>query len=441
MFVRLLLIVAFFAPDFSRQMAQVNEALGRGDLASADLAATQLAADFPSRPAVHYVIGIIRLRQDRRGDAEAAFKQALALDPGHREACLELSRLYRLEGRFEEARKTLETGLEKLGPEPSLLLQLGLALAERGDFKEAVRTLRRVPESRATADYWEVVGRVLASAGDFAGAESAYLKLLQQRPGSIPVLRALSGLALKRGDQQKSWDFIAAARREAPNSPDVLYDFAQVSLARYLLSEAINATRLLLLMEPDNLDALFLLGRTLLSGNQAEAAKAVFADYLRQRPDDPNGHMMMGMTLFRSGDFDQARPQFETARRLDPKLLEADYYLGMVAYSLADDATAEGLLTSVVARDPEHGQAHLGLGKLYLRQKKLEQAVSQLQTAARLLNDEPDVHFQLSRVYGQMGQTALAQQEVAAYRAFKAKVDQAKENAADMPFTLGDRRP
>lgn len=441
MILRIAVVLTLLAPDFSSQLAQIMGALEKGDLASADQAARQLASDFPRRPATHHIIGIVRLRQGRLGDAETAFKKALQLDPTQREARLELSRLYQADGRLQDAQNTVEEGLEILGPDPSLLYQLGVVLAAKRDFKEAIRTLKKVPEEEAPPGYWETVGRILATTGDFSAAEDAYRKLLQRRPGSVPVLRALAGLALKRGDKQAGWDYIAAARGEAPNSPEVLYDFAQVSLANYLLSEAISAARLLLLLEPDNLDALFILGRSLLSGNLGEAAQSVFAEYLKRRPEDPNGHMMMGIALYESGDFQQARARFESAQQLEAGLVEADYYLGMVAYSLSEDAEAEALLLGVLGRNPNHGRARLGLGKLYLRQRKTEQAVAELKTAAQLLEGEPDVQFQLSRAYAQLGQTDLARQAVAAYRALKTKEDQAKEAAAAMPFTLKESRP
>jgi len=150
---------------------------------------------------------------------------------------------------------------------------------------------------------------------------------------------------------------------------------------------------------------------------------------------------MLGMTLYRGGDFENARPRFEEAAKLDEKLLEANYYLGMVAYSQADDETAERLLKSVLDRAPEHGEARLGLGKLYLRQRNYTGAISELSQAAALLDEEPDVHFQLSRAYGQLGQADLARGEVARYRELKALQEKRKEEAAELPFTLPDRKP
>lgn len=441
MLLGLVLILSLSTSDFSQQLSRVKEVLNSGDIVAADQAAHQLAKNFPSRPAVHHVIGIIRLRQGRRDEAESEFRQALVLDSGHSETWLELGRLYQSEGRLVDARNTLQEGLSKAGPDPPLLVQLARVLAKTRHLDEAIQVLKRVPESGATADYWETRGQILATVGDLAGSERAYKKLLEIRPGSIPVLRALSGLALKQGDKERSWDYIAAARAEAPNSPDVLYDFAQVSWARFLLAEAISTSRLLLLLEPDNLDALFLLGRTFLSGDQAENAQKVFEEYLQSRPKDPKGHLMMGIALFKAGKFDAAGESFQAALKLDPKLMEAEYYLGMVAYSLADDERAERILLSVVERDPNQGHARLGLGKLYLRQKKLEQAVAQLQTASRLLSDDSNVHFQLSRAYAQLGKSDLAREEVSIYRELLEKDNQKQEAAAEMPFTLKDRKP
>lgn len=348
-----------------------------------------------------------------------------------------------IERRDLAAAERILVGLAAQYPKnPEVLLSLGIFYADRRDFRQALQVLTTIPENEAPANYLEVVGRIHVSAGNFAEAERVYLRLLEKDPSSIATLRALSGLALKKGDNATAWAYMARARKEAPNSPEILYEFAQVSLTHSLIAEAVTALRLLLLLEPDKPEYVFTLGSALVRSNADYLeAPAYFKTYLQLRPDDPRAEMMLGYSLYLANELPPATSHLEKAAQLDPKLTEARYYLGMIAYKEANDSKAEELFRAVLSDSDNHAQAGLALGKLYLRQRKYEQAAAELERSVRLLPADSDAHFQLSRVYAQLGNQDKALKEQELYLKYKKEEEQRAKESGRLPFSAPQPLP
>lgn len=430
--IALLLITATPPQDLSA----IRQALEKGQLQQAEDALTQAIAQHPQDAEIQRLLGLLRQQQGRPQDAAAAFGKALGIDPADIQASLDLSRLLQQQKQPAQAAKVLNEAIKQHPAEPRLLYQMGLLAAEAGRLDEALNQLRQIPEDQAPDGYWETIGRLMATRADFARAEQAYLRVLEKHPDSIRALRTLSGLALKQERTEEAWRYIAQARTQAPYSPDVLYDFAQVSLLHGLRAEAVGAARLLRLIAPDRSDYLFLLGRALLNDDAAEA-RILFEQYVEREPQSDEGRMMLGLARYLLGELDSARQDLEAALRMNPGLAEVHYYLGMVAYKMAQNEEAEQQLFQVIQQTPNHGLARLGLGKIYIRQGKREEALRELLQASRLLESDSEVRFQLSRVYRDMGDLEKAQQELEAYQRLKKREEESNRRAAELPFILG----
>jgi len=428
--VRLSLLVLVFwtahAAAVLPDLQQVRNALKANDVPKAERLLDGIIRRQPGNAEAYHLRGAIRLGQRRLDEAELALKKAVELNRRLAVAYVALADVYGLQSKAELEHQTLVTGLERAGSHPALLLRLGVIEARNGDLKSALARFQAIPAKEAPPGYWEALGRTHLSLGNYEAAETAYKHVLQQNPQAVATLRALSGIALKRGDKQKAWEYIAAARRAAPNSPEVLNEFAQVSIIANSTAEAVTALRLAVLMEPDDPQYILALGNALMENQNYREAIPVFQKYLQLKPGEAIGELMLGEALRGSGQNEEAKAHLEKAVALEPDRAEAYYQLGMVAFAATDDERAEELFRKALERQETHGPACLALGRLYLRWKENEKAVDWLVKAGSLVPADPNVPFQLSRAYAALGQRDKAQEALALY--FKLNAEREKRD-------------
>ena len=103
------------------------------------------------------------------GKAEAAYRDALRLDPEYALASIRLGRVLQMNGKLTEAREALDRGV----------------VGARGDFQQYVGSLH--------------MGSLLAEMKDFAGARRAYERAAAIAPWSQPAIVGLAHVELMQG--------------------------------------------------------------------------------------------------------------------------------------------------------------------------------------------------------------------------------------------------
>jgi tetratricopeptide (TPR) repeat protein len=88
------------------------------------------------------------------------------------------------------------------------------------------------------------------------------------------------------------------------------------------------------------------------SKNYGEATK-LFEQYTQRRPDNPWGHYMLGLSAWKNGDLVKSEGSFETALRIDPKHMKSLVNVSrvLIEQKRYDDAIAK--LTTAADVDPE----------------------------------------------------------------------------------------
>ncbi|GAB4252778.1 MAG: hypothetical protein Kow00109_28410 [Acidobacteriota bacterium] len=381
----------------------------------------------PGNAHAWYLHGVAAAELGDAATARNSLEKAVRLDPRLFPAYTALADACVAAGDRQAAIRVLEQGLDQFPGDDLLLFRLGRLYLDAGDSDRALSFLRRVAPPRAPAGYWETRGRAEMQAGQLEAALDAFRRALDERPESVRLLQVLSGLALKLGETEESWDYIAKARALAPDSPKVVYAFGVVSLENGLVAEAINAFRLLLLREPDKPDYLMMLGNAVLeSPTEYSKAPDYFRRYVELRPEDPVGHLMLGYSLYATRQYDVAAAELEKTLQMQPDSPEALYYLGMIAFDRNRDDEAIGYLQRVLADSDRHMKAHLALGRIWLRRGKFADAVAELEKALELSGGTADIHYNLSRAYAQLGDRAKAAEHLKHYQEFK-KLEEERE--------------
>ena len=154
--------------------------------------------------------GVAALLLEDRGTAERHFREALALDPRHYGALVNLGGLLLAEGRGEQAIPLLQQALEQVAPDSPealpALTNLSLAHQRAGQAMEAALLVQRVQRLRPGHLRPE---RLLEAAQTLQemGEDPAAIELLDwlaQHQPSPPALRLLAALLERRGDYRQA---------------------------------------------------------------------------------------------------------------------------------------------------------------------------------------------------------------------------------------------
>src|SRR5919202_323250 len=241
-----------------RRLQQSAEAIGEDQLPRAEALLDSVLASSPRDADALNLLGVVRARQRRAGEAESLFRRALAARPAHVGAHVNLKLAALYEGgreyepalehlrlvppedagadyfplllkallglrRLEEARRLAAefkgsgAGDAEASADFALLLAGGGLADEALDLLEAARA--RAPESFPVL---YALGVVTAAANRYKQAEEYLTAALRARPDDVKALRALARVARSTGDREKALAQLVRARRAAPADPGVL---------------------------------------------------------------------------------------------------------------------------------------------------------------------------------------------------------------------------
>lgn len=174
------------------------------------------------RPESHLNLGVMAINQGRARKAEAAYRQALRLDPEFVPATVNLADLYRQLGQEQEGQQVLLDGIEANPLDPSLHHALGLLQVRRNQLDKATRSLARATElAPGNNHYTYVYALALEKAGVHDKAADTLAKVLRQDPAHRDAAVTLANLYIKTGNTKAAGEVIRAIRRNAPEDPRI----------------------------------------------------------------------------------------------------------------------------------------------------------------------------------------------------------------------------
>jgi Flp pilus assembly protein TadD, contains TPR repeats len=119
------------------------------------------------------------------------------------------------------------------------------------------------------------------------------------------------------------------------------------------------------------------------SKNYGEATR-LFEQYTLRRPDNPWGHYMLGLSAWKSGDLVKSEESFETALRIDPKHMKSLVNVSRVLIDQKryDDAIPK--LTTAAEVDPESATVPRLMARAHSAKGEFEPAVDAYRRAIAL---------------------------------------------------------
>jgi tetratricopeptide (TPR) repeat protein len=250
------------------------------------------------------------------------------------------------------------------------------------------------------------------------GEEEAKLrKALENNPEAPAVLYQL-GLVLRQEDKPRDSleAYTHAARLQKPTADQL----RSVALDYVLLDDygdAIHWLQIALSFDPNNVDALYSLGRCFYTQSSFPQAEAVFARVLQLQPEHLKAEENLGLTYDAQNQPKAAEKALRTAATwAEQRSLQDEWPfldLGNFLLDQGRDAEALPFLNTAARIAPGSAATHEELGRALVATGKSNDGISELQAAARLDPKNPKIHFELGHAYRDAGKLDQARAEFA----------------------------
>ncbi|MBV9851003.1 MAG: tetratricopeptide repeat protein [Armatimonadetes bacterium] len=250
----------------------------------------------------------------------------------------------------------------------------------------------------ATTERWFQEAFARHQAGDLAGAEALYRRLLRRQPRHADALYLLGSLRAQRVDYAGALPFLERAAALAPAEARYFNNLGVALKETGRPDEARAAYERALALRPEYPEAFNNLGILCKDQGNLEEAAAWYKKAVAARSDYADAHNNLGIALKEREQWDEAGEHFARAARLRPEFAEAHNNLGAVRRHQGRLEEAAASLERALALQPDYAEAHNNLGIVRQEQDRLQDAEAHFRRALVLMPGYGDALLNLGGV-------------------------------------------
>ena len=397
----------------------------------------------PKSPETLNNYGAILLRLNRKAEAAKQFTASLAANPNQPSALINLGQIRFDENNLPEARRLFERA-KAIQPDAEILralLVVSLNLKEieraRRDFQEYFTAAKDKKNQAAGSE----IGLLLLKNGLAAEAVRELEAALAIEPNNVETIILLGRAYLRQKDIKRAGRILESAVARGVDDAKIYAALADVYQAGNYFENAIPAMRLAIERDSRNEQYRFRYGMLLIAAKAPPAAVIRLREAVEEFPNSAKIWLGLGIAQYSDSKLTDAAQSLRKALSLEPRLMLAFTYLAFIKnvegdsvaavaeferalaiepdnavlhYLLADTllkiaasdiGRIEKHLRRAVEIDPDLGGAYLGLGRIYVRQKRFAEAAAALEKTIRLEPERTEAYYQLGQVYARLKRT------------------------------------
>lgn len=331
-----------------------------------------------------------------RDKAEAAFKQAAALDPKNPESLVGLARLALSESKVDEAAAAVERAAKVAPDNFNVIALTGDIAFIRGKYADAEDAYRKLVAARR-----DFLGSLLPLAhaqiarGEIDAALKNIARVLKVAPKHLGAnyLRALAAYQKKDFPNAKTYSeqVLAVAPNHLPSQ--LVAGGANFALGNY--EQAAKYLTSYLDKRPTNALARRLLGAALLKANRAGAALKTLSPLIDESSNDAALLGLLGTAAVRSGNFKAGREYLAKVAAMNPDDATARARLGVVRIGTGEVEEGIKELEKAIKLNPKFDRAIFALYTAHMRTRQFDKALAD---AKKIEANQPKKHFGASLI-------------------------------------------
>lgn len=308
-----------------------------------------------------------------------------------------------------------------VGQNPAIAIKFAEILSSAGMNREASDLLRSViTVAPKNADALILLAKSAVFNKDYAQAKIYLNRAAGLSAPSAELFFVRSLIESEQGNWLEAVDLLEKSLALAPNSIPVLTRFVLTAMKAREARKAVETAERLLNVNPQEPEFLYLFGAASLQNGNLRAAEESLERLMQLRPNDSRGCLALGLTLASQADkLEEARKQLNHCLQIDPANFEARYQLALSFKTHGETAKAIEYLEETIKYVPDYALALRDLGALYLQTGAEAKARIVLEKAVSLDPNDADTHFQLSRLYNLIGESALAKRHMEVFQKLK----------------------
>ncbi len=300
-------------------------------------------------------------------------------------------------GDFESVDSILNVALEKFPNEPNLLRLLGMSMSRQNRFAEAEKqfthVIRLLPE---LALAHENLAEVLLPQGRFDEAIRSLKTAIRHNPSSQSASKKLSEILALIGRGTEADDVFSKSLDKNPDRHLLVraMEFNQNGDA----TKAENIYREVLRRDPENVDALRLMGAMCARKDNYSDGEAFFRRAVELKPDFWRAWINLGMALNEQQKFDESEKAYLSALALNSSSVHTLEKLGTNCMNDGRLEEAISWLEKALSLEPDHFPSLLCLGHALKTEGQQQEAINAYRKCAESKPDFGEVYWSLANL-------------------------------------------
>ena len=328
----------------------------------------------PNDVLAHNHLGCIYALQNNHEKALELFNKALRIDANHPIIHYNSATSYEVLGKYEEAENAYEEALRRKPGWIDAMLSLAKLHHRRGNDDQAEEILRQaINLAYNNPEIHTALGNLLLHRERYEEAGAEFDKALSLNKEFVEALSGKISSLEKLGKKDDAYDLLLQMEQIGPDDVNLTLQCAHFLMNIGKYNESSKRIRKILDIDPNNADALALLGEYLLINGEDTKALHCFEKAVKLKPENIKYRFEAARHLFDLGNFEAAE-------------LEMRYYLASV---------------------PDDCNAWIYLGVIYSELAEIENAVKVFKKAQSLDKDNPALMSAVTRLHKQYPENEL----------------------------------